>query len=95
MEGLRDGRMFELLDERTEGRSMTALKGRRTAMRTRRIGNFWMDGSSSLSSSLVSTALREPWPPVLFASTGLYPALSFSILQSPSLVGPPERHLAI
>jgi hypothetical protein len=30
-----------------------------------------------------ATALREPWPPVLFASTGLYPELSFSILQSP------------
>ena len=35
------------------------------------------------------------WPPVLFASTGPYPDLSFSILQSPSLVGPLERHLAI
>jgi hypothetical protein len=42
-----------------------------------------------------ATALREPWPPVLFASTGLCPELSFSILQSPSLVGPLERHLAI
>ena len=50
--------------------------------------------SSSLS-SLGATALRQPWPPVLFASTGLYPELSFSILQSPSLVGPLERHLAI
>jgi hypothetical protein len=48
-----------------------------------------------ISSSLDATALREPWPPVLFASTGLYPELSFSILQSPSLVGPFERHLAI
>ena len=47
------------------------------------------------SSSLGSTALREPWPPVLFASPGLYPELSFSILQSPSLVGPLERHLTI
>jgi hypothetical protein len=47
------------------------------------------------SSSLGATALREPWPPVLFASTGLYPELSFSILQSPSRVGPLERHLAI
>ena len=47
------------------------------------------------SSSLGATALREPWPPVLFASTGPYPELSFSILQSPSLVGPLERHLAI
>ena len=47
------------------------------------------------SSSLGATALREPWPPVLFASTALYPELSFSILQSPSLVGPLERHLAI
>ena len=33
----------------------------------------------SSSSSLGATALREPWPPVLFASTGLYPELSFSI----------------
>jgi hypothetical protein len=33
----------------------------------------------SLSSPLGSTALREPWPLVLFASTGLYPELSFSI----------------
>jgi hypothetical protein len=32
------------------------------------------------SSPLGATALREPWPPVLFASTGLYPELSFSIL---------------
>ena len=48
-----------------------------------------------ISSSLGATALRQPWPPVLFASTGLYPELSFSILQSPSLVGPLERHLAI
>ena len=47
------------------------------------------------SSSLGATALCEPWPPVLFASTGLYPELSFSILQSPSLVRPLERHLAI
>jgi hypothetical protein len=30
---------------------------------------------------------------VLFASTGLYPELSFSILQSPSLAGPLERPL--
>jgi hypothetical protein len=30
---------------------------------------------------------------VLFASTGLYLELSFSILQSPSLVGPRECHL--
>jgi hypothetical protein len=37
------------------------------------------------------TALHEPWPPVLFASTSLYPRLSFSILQSPSLVGPLEH----
>jgi hypothetical protein len=51
--------------------------------------------SSSSSSSHGATALREPWPHVLFASTGLYPELSFSILQSPSLVGPLERHLAI
>jgi hypothetical protein len=51
-------------------------------------------GASS-SSSLGATALHEPWPPVLFASTGLYPELSFSILQSPSLVGPLERDLAI
>jgi hypothetical protein len=29
--------------------------------------------SSSSSSSRGATALREPWPPVLFASTGLYP----------------------
>ena len=36
----------------------------------------------SSSSSLGATALREPWPPVLFASTGLYPELFFSILQS-------------
>jgi hypothetical protein len=43
------------------------------------------------SSPLGATALRDPWPPVLFASTGLYPELSFSILQSPSLVGPLER----
>jgi hypothetical protein len=35
--------------------------------------------SSSSSSSLGATALREPWLPVLFASTGLYPELSFSI----------------
>jgi hypothetical protein len=48
-----------------------------------------------VTSSLGATALREPWPPVLFASTGLYPELSFSILQSPSLIGPLERHLAI
>ena len=31
-----------------------------------------------------STALREPWPPMLFASISLYLGLSFSILQSPS-----------
>jgi hypothetical protein len=42
-------------------------------------------------SSLGATALRESWLPVLFASTGLYPELSFSILQSPSLVGSLER----
>jgi hypothetical protein len=47
------------------------------------------------SSSLGATALREPWPPVLFASTGPYPELFFSILQSASLVGLLERHLAI
>jgi hypothetical protein len=47
------------------------------------------------SSSLGATALRRSWLPVLFASTSLYPELSFSILQSPSLVGPLERHLAI
>jgi hypothetical protein len=35
-----------------------------------------------------STALREPWPPVLFASTSLYLGLCFSILQSPSPVSP-------
>jgi hypothetical protein len=34
--------------------------------------------SSSSSSSLGATALREPWPPVLFASTGPYPELFFS-----------------
>jgi hypothetical protein len=45
--------------------------------------------------SLGATALREHWPPVLFASTGLYPELSFSILQSPSVVGPLKRHLVI
>jgi hypothetical protein len=39
--------------------------------------------TTHLSSSLGATALREPWPPVVFASTGLYPELSFSILQSP------------
>ena len=50
---------------------------------------------TSMSSSLGATTLREPWPPVLFAPTGLYPELSFSILQIPSLVGPLERHLAI
>jgi hypothetical protein len=33
------------------------------------------------------------WTPVLFTFTGLYPELSFSILPSPSLVGPLERHL--
>ena len=54
----------------------------------------YSSSSSSSSSSLGATALREPWPPVLFASTGLYPELSFSILQSSSLVGPLERHLA-
>jgi hypothetical protein len=32
---------------------------------------------------------------VLFASTGLYPELSFSIFQSPSLVGPLERKIKI
>jgi hypothetical protein len=56
------------------------------------------DSSSSSSSSsppLGSTARREPWPPMLFASTGLYPEISFSILQSPSLADPLERHLAI
>jgi hypothetical protein len=31
------------------------------------------------SSSLGATALHEPWPPVLFASTGLYPELFFCI----------------
>jgi hypothetical protein len=41
--------------------------------------------ATSSSSSLGDTALREPWPPVLFASTGLYPELSSSILQSPYL----------
>jgi hypothetical protein len=30
---------------------------------------------------LGATALREPWPPVLFASTGPYPELFFSIVQ--------------
>jgi hypothetical protein len=47
------------------------------------------------SSSFGATALREHWPPMLFVSTGPYPELSFSILQSPSLVRPLERHLAI
>jgi hypothetical protein len=51
--------------------------------------------SCKSSSSFGATALRQPWPPVLFASTGLYPELFFSILQSPSLVGPLERHLTI
>jgi hypothetical protein len=55
----------------------------------------YASSSSSSSSLLGATALREPWPPVLFVSIGLYPELSFSILQSPSLVGPLERHLAI
>jgi hypothetical protein len=50
--------------------------------------------SSSSSSSLGTTALRQSWPPVLLASTGLYPEISFSTLQSPPLVGPLERHLA-
>ena len=58
------------------------------------IGELCIENLPS-SSSLGATALREPWPPVLFASTGLYPELSFSILQFPSLVGPLERHLAI
>jgi hypothetical protein len=35
--------------------------------------------SSSSSSSLGATALSEPWPSVLFASTGLYPELFFFI----------------
>jgi hypothetical protein len=52
------------------------------------------DVTSSSSSPLGATALRERWLPVLVASTGLYPRLSFSILQSPSLVSPLERHLA-
>jgi hypothetical protein len=50
--------------------------------------------SSSSSPPLGATALREPWPPLLFASPGLYPELSFSILQSLSLVSPLEHHLA-
>jgi hypothetical protein len=66
---------------------------------TRCISAEGMSSSSSSSSSssppLGATALREPWPPVLFASTGPYPELSFSILQSPYLVVPLERHLAI
>jgi hypothetical protein len=39
--------------------------------------------SKRSSPSLGAAALREPWPPVLFASTGLYPELFFSIFQSP------------
>jgi hypothetical protein len=35
--------------------------------------------AQSSSSSLGATALREPWPPVLLASTGLYPDFSFSM----------------
>jgi hypothetical protein len=57
--------------------------------------NVFIHNFISSSSSLGVTALREPWPPVLFASTGLYPELSFSILQSPFLVSPLEHHLAI
>jgi hypothetical protein len=51
--------------------------------------------TTTTTTTTTTTALREPWPPVLFASTGLSPELSFSILQSSSLVGPLERHLAI
>jgi hypothetical protein len=58
----------------------------------KKVTNYETSSSLSSSSSLGATALREPWPPVLFASTNLYPELSFSILQSPSLVGPLERH---
>jgi hypothetical protein len=43
-------------------------------------GTLNVISNTSSSSSLGATALREPWPPVLFASTGLYPELSFSIL---------------
>jgi hypothetical protein len=42
---------------------------------------------------LGSTALHEPWPPVLFVSTRLYPGLFLSILQSPSLVDLLEHNL--
>jgi hypothetical protein len=56
---------------------------------------FLVTGRFQSSSSLGAIALHVPWPPVLFASTGLYPELSFSILQSPSPVGPLERSLTI
>ena len=41
-----------------------------------------------------SAALREPWPPVQFASTSLYLGLSLSILLSPSPVSPLEHRRA-
>jgi hypothetical protein len=54
----------------------------------------WARCIQSIHSSLGATALREPWLPVQFASTGPCPELFFSVLPSPSLVGPLERHLA-
>ena len=52
----------------------------------------WQASSLSATREIPASYVR---PPVLFASTGLCPELYFFILQSPSLVGPLERHLAI
>ena len=42
-----------------------------------------------------STALHEPWPPVLFASKSLCLSLSFCILQSPSPVSRLEHRSTV
>ena len=94
------GQRFESLRDNENRRMTTVLKHTQSEIKSfyklnRIKRKIYVERITSSSSSLGTTALHEPWPPVLFASTGLYPELSFSILQSPSLVSPLERHLAI
>jgi hypothetical protein len=72
-------------------RIMSAGRPRKVRFNCWKMADMLLPRTSSSSSPpppppppLGATALREPWPPVLFASTGLYPELSFSILQSPT-----------
>jgi hypothetical protein len=87
---------------RQQGNSRSVGYFRRTGKPTyrhSRLAKHKLDSNAVLNNkkqthpSLGATALREPWLPVLFTSTGPYPELSFSILQSPSLVGPLDHHL--